>query len=1409
MRAIRWLLIVAVVLQGFTPALAYAQGENPPRSAPQAAAQETSAPDLQNAIQSSPSDQGPVYAPADVPNGVAVTITVDPAEIAAGEAIVVSGQGAPASAKIRLATVSDGMTLGIEDVTAGGDGVYTAEVPVDAAYPTGDVQICALVVGVENAAVTCTTLRITPPANGSLSGRLPLDGVSSAGAEAIDAQFQLMNASGAVRYTTPLAADGSFSLADVAPGPYLYAVIGSVPKLADLGSLTVQPKKDGFLELAIHKSCTLTSLLKPTTALNVNPSRVEFTHKSRNFGLFRTYEDVRRPFGIYVTGVKNDVTFTASPQATGQIDNVIFEFYGVNGQVIQRLDDNTAPYSVVFDVGRLPANKGELLPWVSITPVVGGQNQCPSLYDFDVMGNPMSTPYMQPLPYSRTIWDGASRTYQFEGVLPYVEDLLPAHYSLGTVPFLGEIKNEFNTGVYVKGYFDLEGKARIFLTEVFADAVLLSLPILPPGQLRENITPPGLGLAEFDIRNPSHISIPYGPLELFQKDIISVPFVKILVFTYFGIVNAYVSGGLTFGVGLYLEGEVRPLAPALDSTLTGAASLSAELGLSADILLGIVEGGGGLGGEICAGLPLRAVLSDVPDVYFDNPYVGGRLYLVLWASAVWGLVKTRTTKDLTDFGRGCPGAAAAIVQSEPPAPDVFRSPAIAASLDGRMLAAYVENTAAPGATPQVQILARLQDSVTPAWSDPVAISDPAHSAQSPAVAFIGANHTPMVVWTENTLTAAEAAALGDDDPAAHMRHQEIFYALWNDGWGTPIRLTNDALPDGLPEAAGTDLGAVIAWTTDLDGDANTRGDQRIAVSTYDPNTGLFGAPSMLGFPEPGLDNVVLNNDVAVAIDEFGYAYVAWVYDLDADLRTGDDRHLAVVYGNNGDWEFLNTNTLPARVDSPTITVSSAGLQMAFLVRQPTPDDGEVGVLGTNGELWTALYINGDWSRNPMHDDIGNSIFAEQPKLDHGVDESLLVFRRFDDRTKRGALGQISVSRFYDVEPNMPPLSLTDAPNQQWLPAIAINPVDSRAVVLHSALAVSAAMSAQTMAEPLAAGQALPAVQAGALSDSANPVLFLTLEDAADPALDPLRVSIAAPAPGASIGITATVRNVGRKDTSDVTVSLYAGTSAAGNLLDSKSVPNTLEFNATSTLQFSLVVPATLGAGGQLPLYAELVTSGENITTTNDSATLSLGGLSTPSRVAMVGANPDFAGALDMIWSGNAGEYVTGYRILRADTPAGPWTLVGESAVPSFTETMATTGRAYCYAVQAYNAQGARSLPGPATCAAGVPPAVTAPGGQNAIEGKAKSFEMGSFTDPNPGGSWDVSVDWSDGPADAFSATATGSLGNRSHTYATSGRYTVTVTVTAKDGSMGAASFSVTVNAESASNNDVYLPSVLR
>src|SRR5207249_3571102 len=95
--------------------------------------------------------------------------------------------------------------------------------------------------------------------------------------------------------------------------------------------------------------------------------------------------------------------------------------------------------------------------------------------------------------------------------------------------------------------------------------------------------------------------------------------------------------------------------------------------------------------------------------------------------------------------------------------------------------------------------------------------------------------------------------------------------------------------------------------------------------------------------------------------------------------------------------------------------------------------------------------------------------------------------------------------------------------------------------------------------------------------------------------------------------------------------------------------------------------------------------------------------------------------------------------------------------------------------------------------ANVASTVTAPANQAANEGALASFSLGSFSDPGPDSPWAVDVNWGDSTTHTtFSVLGIGSLGTQSHTYGDNGKYTVTVTVTDKDGAFDSKTFTVTV-----------------
>jgi PKD repeat protein len=125
----------------------------------------------------------------------------------------------------------------------------------------------------------------------------------------------------------------------------------------------------------------------------------------------------------------------------------------------------------------------------------------------------------------------------------------------------------------------------------------------------------------------------------------------------------------------------------------------------------------------------------------------------------------------------------------------------------------------------------------------------------------------------------------------------------------------------------------------------------------------------------------------------------------------------------------------------------------------------------------------------------------------------------------------------------------------------------------------------------------------------------------------------------------------------------------------------------------------------------------------------------------------------------------------------------------------TSGRAASAAYYYYcpgGSSGGNYCP-PTTTTPNSPPIVTAAADQTSDEGENKSFALGSFSDANNNGPWDVRVTWGDGsPAETFVDSTEGSLPNRSHTYAEDGTYTVTVRVEDAAGASDTDTFQVVV-----------------
>ena len=683
-------------------------------------------------------------------------------------------------------------------------------------------------------------------------------------------------------------------------------------------------------------------------------------------------------------------------------------------------------------------------------------------------------------------------------------------------------------------------------------------------------------------------------------------------------------------------------------------------------LVGLVSAGAGLGFNIKINVPVT--LSFPPAQANVEVCPNFVMFAHVYARAGW--IRKDHYENLFPPLTECFQPLMMMAAANPitPLPDVLAAPSVAAAADGQVLSAFVQNTAVSGA-PQLQIMARFQNSSTGVWQTAVPISNPGHSASTPVVGFAGAGDLPVVVWVATAYSSSVGDTLSDDF-SAHLNRQDLFYSWYENGsWQPPVRLTSDLFADGMPSLAGSSSGALLTWVRDTDGDPITRADQRIAVTAFNANTHEFGAITLLTGGATGL------NAEPQATFNDSTPYLVWTYDGDAELETAVDRHIAIAHETNDGWVVELPPNLPTAVDSPTIVGGQNGVTIAFLVRK-ADDAGGAGFIGTNGALWTAREGSGAWHATPLRDSDGAFVYAERPLLAINQTETLLAFRRFGEISSNAGVGQLSLSTAQGTGAFSPPVYLTDEAMQFWQVGLAVNPATQQAVLVHvERPAGHATQGGQSQA---IATTEMMAAETAVLSTSDDPVMSVNVTAAADPALDLLQLSGSSVAAGEVVTVTAVLRNAGRNPASTITVKLYSGTPASRSLLGTQVVSGPVLFNQSVGVEFVITAVA-----GSQNIFAELTTNGENSTATNDTAFATLGTLTMPTMhdVTNSGFTSD---ALGISWDPAVGEHVNSYRILRGQTATGPFELIGESVQTSFTDTLVAPGQTFCYKVQSYN-----------------------------------------------------------------------------------------------------------------------------
>lgn len=1255
--------------------------------------------------------------PAPIVGAPRPTLQVSPSHGLPGAVLTVSGAGVAPYPGVRIAWLDADTTATLQEATLDGNGNYSTTIRIPAGASPGAGRVCAAVTGTHLAAFECKDVTVDTPPPGGLSGALPLAlaGQAPSAPAFFDARLNLYDQQGNVVAGAPIQSNGAYTLSNVPPGTYTAGVTGSVPVLVQNATVSVQSGQQATFNPQPFSACTKGSVV----GVRLTP-----TGKATS-----TFD-----FGSYV----NYWPYTeAGPNVVFQVDMQVLN-NATLGLMVLRADDNNGDVSILVTADPPPTGYTyEFDRWLadvdvgirnfSFEPFVTySPSGCAVQYSsrrVHIVEHPMQLNGLQQYVDRRVndlVWDGSRYVFDvkipsnytgYQFLIPFFsingEQKLPITFPdpIPLLDYIGPVENitggaAFNAG----GTLDLDGNVTFNMLRTATRSSPMNLPSAIVGEkpmLPENTSLPleslagaasaGLPLLEprdvgADLVNQlrqAHYDIPPTRLFGFSE---SVPVYEGVLFSAAGLLNVRVSITLGIKGDMYYEGTIRPLAPSLDAVATADIRPSLYVSVLMDALLGVASAGGTAQTEADVRFPIRLDSDDPRFVWMQDPcmqitttfYLWARVNL-LFASASWN----SDPQVILDYREGvCPARPQALAAEPPPPPRLLASPEAASGPGGRLLAVYVEDNAPAAATPAPRVMARLWDSANSQWGAATALTNGTRMVQDPVAAFYGPDGRAMAAWTENPMTQAEELAAGNNLNAI-LRRQEIYYATYNgSAWSAPVRLTNDQLPDGQAAIAGDAQGITLAWMQDTDGDLATHLDWRIAVRSWDPAGNTWSTLELLNGSASPVSNYQVSADRQME-NSNSRRVLAWTVDADGDQGTTSDRHIEVYDWDGDSWNRDATNTLPSRSEAPQVAYVPGGqdLFLTYLIRN-NDKSGSPGGVGNLGALQTARRnFGGIWNKFAVLDTQGDPVRAEQPRLDVAPDGTgMVLFRRWGATSTNAELGQMAYAPLKPTGEAYPPLDLTDEPRQHWQPALAINQANSQAVFLNVGRLAPAAAQAGILpaAATAATSGAMP------LSTDSDPVESAVILPGSDPALDSsLEVSQYHAAPGDTLTITATVRNLGPATATGVNVALYAGESPGGALIDQVAV-GSLTFNQSQAVAFQVTA-----ASGSQPVYARVSAASANTSSANDEASAALGELLAPSLVS-VQAIPTSSTALRVIWQAPAMPGIAGYRILRSPTPGGPYELVGETSRTLYTDYLLQGGTTYYYVVQTYDAAGALS-----------------------------------------------------------------------------------------------------------------------
>lgn len=1259
--------------------------------------------------------------PAPLPNAPQPTINLNVAHGLPGTVVTISGQGVSPYPGVRIVWLNDETTssLAVAPVDAGQ--AYSTQVQVPSSAVAGPGRFCAAVTGTAQAAFACQNFTVDTPAPGSVTGQLPLSlnrddhAVVINNPQVLDATVRLYDQQGNIIASAPVNNNGTFALNNVPPGSYSAGIVGIVPVVVQGGQVIVTAGGQATFNPIPSPQCQKGSV----TAVRLSP-----TGKATS----------EFDFGSYVNYWPFD---EAGPKVSFEVDVQLLS--GTNLGLLEvrhdREDGSVALFTVVdppaqgttYQFSKWMATVDVGVRTFTFKPNVSGSPGCQIQQGsrrIHIIEHPMQPNAFQQYNDRRVndlVWDGTHYVFDvktpstyngFDFLIPYFpidgEQKLPITYPGPPpfLPYLGEMENKLGgVAFHVVGTFDLDGNVTLRAVRSRSRSTLMSqysvlnaiAPLFPEG----GGAPAGRGISPQTNDIPFYgtttvgtdlteqlrsIQYDIGEVTLFDFDEEVVVYEGVL-FSAVGLVNVRISVTLGVSGDMVLTGQVRPLAPSIDVGATTNVRPRVDIDLILDALFGVVSGGATTRTEAEMRFPMRLTMADPQYIWMPDPCMQIKVTLFFWARVNLLFASHSWNMDpevLVDYREGaCAARPVSTTGSPNDPPRIMAAPHITSDNDGRMLAVYIEDTTPDNAIPSPKVMARFWDSQSGQWGTPVALTNGSRMVQDPVAAFYGTAGQAMVAWSETVITPAEEqAATGLNDI---LKQQEIYYATWNGSqWSQPARLTNDELPDGQAAIAGDNEGITLAWMRDVDGNVATRTDWRIAVQQWDATNNNWSAVTLLNGHSSNAANYQVTADRQIA-QNISRQVLAWTVDTDGELGTTGDRWLTIFEWNGSTWVKDPTNTLPLASDSPSIAYLPGGqdLALAFL-RRVNDASGSDGGLGNNARLWSARRTQGSgWTKFEVVDENNEQVRAEQPQVAVGSNgEALIIFRRFGAVATYGELGQVALTRLQANGQAYPPLYLTDEPRQHWQLALGVDQATNDAVLLHVGRAVPGGDRAAEALAPLqpATLGARPTTTTTILSGNEDSLESVVVKPEADPALDPvMALSEYHAAAGSTVTVTVTLRNLGRAEATGLAVALYAGQPGSGSLLTTQPTAP-LAFNEMRSISFQVT-----RSEGEMPLYAQIVTNGGNVSQSNDVATADLGALPPPALVR-VDPSPIYPGVAQVAWQPPAVADIGGYRILRSVTPGGPYELVGETTATFFADLLPSSELTY-YVVQTYDGSG--------------------------------------------------------------------------------------------------------------------------